>query len=103
MTRTTRCSRTQTRLASTVAVAGKDSVRAQLPERSFGDLVHPVVAPEQLVADEERRHAERAALHGGLGRGAQAVLHLGHVERRGDLGHAELGGERGNGVLRRYV
>src|SRR5262245_28411507 len=41
------------------------------------DELETVVAPEQVVADEERRRTERAACHGLLCIRAERVLHFG--------------------------
>jgi len=39
-----------------------------------GGVLEPVVAPEQLVVDRERRHPEHPELKGGLGRAPQRLF-----------------------------
>ncbi len=66
-----------------------------------GRFVQAVIAPEQLVADGDRRHAEHAELVRGVGRGAQCELDLGIAGRLldGASVQAHVGGG-GEHVLR---
>jgi len=54
-------------------------------------VLEPVIAPEQLVADRQRRHTEHTALEGCIGRGAEHCLDL----RIGDRTIDRAGGKSG--------
>ena len=54
-----------------------------------------VGAPEQLVADRQRRYAEYAARNGVVGVPAQRVLDLGAGDALRSIGETELGGQLG--------
>src|ERR1700684_3072643 len=73
--------------------AGLCSSTPLCPRRSLlhvrGGVLEPVVAPEQLAVDRDRRHADDADRVRGVGGGAQCLLDLGRLRGGLDLAGVE--------------
>src|SRR5262245_30999876 len=71
---------------------GQGSGIGEAPRDPLGEMVHPVVAPEQLTVPEKGRNAEDPGGERPLRRGAQRVLHGGSGDACSEIGGVESAG-----------